>query len=516
MLDSAIKEQLKGLFAQLEAHYTFDIFVHPQHENRAELVDLLEEVASCSDKLSCRMQDSGGLKVILLKNGEDTGISFRAVPGGHEFTSLLMAILNADGIGKNFPDEFITRRIKALRGPINLTTYISLTCTNCPDVVQALNIMVVLNRQIRHEAVDGSINEEEVSRLKVQAVPTVFADGEQMHVGRGSIGELLDKLEARYGSEEVEAIHTKEYDVLVAGGGPAGVTAAIYSARKGLKVAIVAERIGGQVNETMGIENLISVPLTTGKELAQDLKKHLAEYNIDVLENRHIEKVELVDGMKLLSVKGGETYKAPALIITTGANWRKLNVPGEEKYIGHGVAFCPHCDGPFYKGKNVAVIGGGNSGVEAAIDLAGICSKVTVFEFMDALKADTVLQEKARSLPNIEIFTNTQTVEVLGDGDKVVGLIKKDRSSGKEEIFALDGIFVQIGLTANSSLFKELVDTNRVGEILTDKNGRTSVKGIYAAGDVTDVSFKQIVIAMGEGAKSALAAFEDRMRGEIY
>lgn len=436
MLDSAIKEQLKGLFAQLDAHYTFDIFVHPRHESRAELVDLLEEVASCSEKLSCRLQESEGLKFILLKEGEDTGITFRAVPGGHEFTSLLMAILNADGKGKNFPDEFITRRIRALRGPINLTTYLSLGCTNCPDVVQALNLMVVLNPQIRHEAVDGA-------------------------------------------------------------------AAAIYSARKGLRVAVVAERIGGQVNETMGIENLISVPRTTGKELAQDLKSHLAAYHIDILENRRIEKAEVVGEMKVLSVKGGESYKAPVLIIATGANWRKLNVPGEEKYIGHGVAFCPHCDGPFYKGKEVAVIGGGNSGVEAAIDLAGICSKVTVFEFMETLKADTVLQEKVRSLPNVDIFTHTQTVEVLGDGDKVVGMIKKDRSSDKEEIFALDGIFVQIGLTANSALFKDLVETNRMGEILTDKNGRTSVKGIYAAGDVTDISYKQIIIAMGEGAKAA-------------
>ena len=423
-----------------------------------------------------------------------------------------MAILNADGKGKNFPDEFITRRIRALRGPINLTTYLSLGCTNCPDVVQALNLMVVLNPQIRHEAVDGAVNEEEVNRMKVQAVPTVFADGEQIHVGRGNIGDLLEKLEVRYGASVSESFETKEYDVLVAGGGPAG---AIYSARKGLRVAVVAERIGGQVNETMGIENLISVPRTTGKELAQDLKSHLAAYHIDILENRRIEKAEVVGEMKVLSVKGGASYKAPVLIIATGANWRKLNVPGEEKYIGHGVAFCPHCDGPFYKGKEVAVIGGGNSGVEAAIDLAGICSKVTVFEFMETLKADTVLQEKVRSLPNVDIFTHTQTVEVLGDGDKVVGMIKKDRSSDKEEIFALDGIFVQIGLTANSALFKDLVETNRMGEILTDKNGRTSVKGIYAAGDVTDISYKQIIIAMGEGAKAALAAFEDRMRGEV-
>mgnify|MGYP000680646949 CR=1 FL=1 len=324
MLDSAIKEQLKGLFAQLDAHYTFDIFVHPRHESRAELVDLLEEVASCSEKLSCRLQESEGLKFILLKEGEDTGITFRAVPGGHEFTSLLMAILNADGKGKNFPDEFITRRIRALRGPINLTTYLSLGCTNCPDVVQALNLMVVLNPQIRHEAVDGAVNEEEVNRMKVQAVPTVFADGEQIHVGRGNIGDLLEKLEVRYGASVSESFETKEYDVLVAGGGPAGAAAAIYSARKGLRVAVVAERIGGQVNETMGIENLISVPRTTGKELAQDLKSHLAAYHIDILENRRIEKAEVVGEMKVLSVKGGESYKiVPGMLMAAA----RLNIP---------------------------------------------------------------------------------------------------------------------------------------------------------------------------------------------
>lgn len=511
-----MKQQLKGVFASLEAEYTFDLHVHPRHESRDALVELMQEVASCSDKLSCSLHDAEGLKVVLLKDGADTGISFRAVPGGHEFTSLLMAVLNADGKGKNFPDAFITKRIKALKGPIHLTTYISLTCTNCPDVVQALNLMVLLNAGIRHEAVDGAINEQETADRKVQAVPTVFADGEQLHVGRGTIGELLDKLEARYGAQQDAPAQTKEYDVLVAGGGPAGATAAIYSARKGLKVAVVAERIGGQVNETTGIENLISVPHTTGAQLAQDLKAHMATYAIDVLENRHIEKVEIApDGMKQLSVKGGETYKAPALIVATGANWRKLNVPGEDQYIGRGVAFCPHCDGPFYKGKHVAVIGGGNSGIEAAIDLAGICAHVTVLEFMETLKADTVLQEKARALPNVTIFTHTQTMEVLGEDGRVTGIVKKDRATGEETILPLDGIFVQIGLTANSGLFKGLVETNRIGEILADKKCRTSAKGIYAAGDVSDVAYKQIVIAMGEGAKAALSAFEDRMRGEL-
>jgi len=280
-------------------------------------------------------------------------------------------------------------------------------------------------------------------------------------------------------------------------------------------VAVVAERIGGQVNETMGIENLISVPRTTGKELAQDLKSHLAAYHIDILENRRIEKAEVVGEMKVLSVKGGESYKAPVLIIATGANWRKLNVPGEADYIGKGVAFCPHCDGPFYKGKHVAVVGGGNSGIEAAIDLAGICSKVTVLEFMDELKADQVLQEKAKSLPNVEVFLHSQSLEVVGDGDKVTGLRVKDRKTDAERVIDLDGIFVQIGLAANSGVFRDVVETNKPGEIVIDAHCRTNVPGIYAAGDVSTVPYKQIIIAMGEGAKAALSAFEDRMRGLI-
>ena len=516
MLDSAIKEQLKGLFAQLDAHYTFDIFVHPRHESRAELVDLLEEVASCSEKLSCRLQESEGLKFILLKEGEDTGITFRAVPGGHEFTSLLMAILNADGKGKNFPDEFITRRIRALRGPINLTTYLSLGCTNCPDVVQALNAMTTLNPSITHEMVDGALYQDEVDALKIQGVPSVFADGKLLHVGRGEFGELLAKLEAQYGIDETKVeTEVKEYDVIVAGGGPAGGSAAIYSARKGLRVAIVAERVGGQGKETVGIENLISVPETTGSELADNLKTHLLRYPVDLLEQRKIEKVELAGKDKLVTTSVGEKFIAPALIIATGASWRKLNVPGENDYIGRGVAFCPHCDGPFYKGKQVAVVGGGNSGIEAAIDLAGICSKVTVFEFMDELKADNVLQERLKSLPNVEVFVSSQTTEVIGNGDKLTALRIKDRKTEEERLVELDGVFVQIGLSANCSVFRDIVETNRPGEIVIDAHCRTNVTGIYAAGDVSTVPYKQIIISMGEGAKAALSAFDDRVRGLI-
>lgn len=516
MLEPALKEQLKGIFAGLEADYTLYIYVSPGHESRGELLELLTDVADCSSRISCRVNEGDQLRFTLLKDGKQTGITFRGVPNGHEFTSLLLAILNLDGKGKNFPDEQVCNRVKALKGPIRLTTYVSLTCTNCPDVVQALNAMTTLNAAITHEMVDGALYQEEVDALKIQGVPSVFADGKLLHVGRGDFGELLAKLEAQYGIDDSRIDTTvKNYDVIVAGGGPAGVSAAIYSARKGLRVAIVAERIGGQVKETVGIENLISVSHTTGSELADNLKTHLMQYPVDLLEHRKIESVEIIGKEKQVVTSVGETFSAPALIIATGASWRKLNVPGETEYIGRGVAFCPHCDGPFYKGKHVAVVGGGNSGIEAAIDLAGICSKVTVFEFMDELKADSVLQEKAKSLPNVEIFVSSQTTEVIGNGDKLTALRIKDRKTEEERTMELDGVFVQIGLAANSAAFRDTVEMNRPGEIVIDAHCRTSVPGIYAAGDVSTVPYKQIVIAMGEGAKAALSAFEDRVRGVI-
>lgn len=516
MLDSAMKDQLSGIFAGLTTNYIFDVTVAPEHENRHELLELLNDVASCSDKLSVQVTDGDGLEFSLLKNGEKTGIKFRGVPNGHEFTSLLLAILNSDGKGKNIPDESICNKVKALNGPVKLTTYVSLTCTNCPDVVQALNVMATLNPQITHEMVDGAINQEEVEAMKVQGVPSVFADGKLIHVGRGDFGELLGKLEAQYGmKEENLPVVEKNYDVIIVGGGPAGSAAAIYTARKGLNVAVVADRIGGQVKETVGIENMISVSQTTGQQLALDLMAHMKDYPIDILEHRRIEKVELGDREKLLTTSTGEKLIAPAVIVATGASWRRLNVPGETEYIGRGVAFCPHCDGPFYKGKRVAVIGGGNSGVEAAIDLAGICSKVTLLEFADELKADQVLQDKVRSLPNVEIFMHSQTMEVLGNGEKVTAIRIKDRKTEEVRNIELDGIFVQIGLAANSGPFRDVVDTNRPGEIVIDSHCRTSVPGIYAAGDVSTVPYKQIIISMGEGAKAALTAFEDRMRGII-
>lgn len=516
MLDQALKEQLKSIFATLESHFTFDVTISPTHESKDELVGLLSDVADSSSKISLQVQDGEGLAFSILKNDINTNIKFRGVPNGHEFTSLLLAILNADGKGKNLPDETITKRIQALKGPIHLTTYVSLTCTNCPDVVQALNAITTLNKNISHEMVDGAINQAEVDALKLHGVPAVFADGELLHSGRSDFGELLAKLEAEYGIDE-SAIDSsiKQYDVLVVGGGPAGSAAAIYSARKGLKVAVLAERIGGQVKDTVSIENLISIPETTGSALADNLRTHMAQYPIDILEHRQVKKVEVEETNKILTTVNGERFSAPAVIVASGASWRKLNVPGESEHIGHGVAFCPHCDGPFYKGKHVAVIGGGNSGIEAAIDLAGICSKVTVLEFLDELKADQVLQEKVKTLPNAEVFTSTQTLQVIGNGEKVTGIQIKNRKTEETQQIDLDGIFVQIGLAPNSGPFQHIVATNRPGEIIIDEHCRTNVPGIYAAGDVSTVPFKQIIVAMGEGAKAALAAFDDRMRGVI-
>ena len=522
MLDTSILQQVTEIFRNLEGNYTFCINYAPQREESNQLLAFLNDFASTSTHLNIEKQEVDGetLAFTLLKNGEDTGITFRGIPNGHEFTSLLLAVLNADGKGKNLPDEGIASRIRALKGDIRLQTYVSLTCTNCPDVVQTLNIFALLNPGIRHEMVDGALFQAEVDKLGVQAVPSVYADGKLIHVGRGSLSELLEKLEEKYPSsgetenKDNNPIH-RTFDVVVLGGGPAGSSAAIYSARKGLKVAMVAERIGGQVKETVGIENLISVPYTTGNQLADNLRTHLTHYPIELFENRRIESVSLLGADKQIKVKGGEVFVAPAVIIATGAGWRRLNVEGEAEYIGRGVAFCPHCDGPFYAGKEVAVVGGGNSGIEAAIDLSAICKKVTVIEFMDELKADQVLQNKAYSLPNIEILTSTQTTKVIGNGEKVTAIQLKNRQNGEEHTLNLDGVFVQIGLSANSQPFAGDLEMTRIGEIVIDAHCRTNVPGVYAAGDVSSVPYKQIIIAMGEGAKAALSAFEDRVRGVI-
>lgn len=515
MLDKSILEQVRGIFAMLDDQYTLNVNYSPERVDAQELIEFVRDVASCSPKLDYNLNQVGGnaLEFSLYKGNTDTGVKFRGIPNGHEFTSLLLAVLNADGKGKNLPDDAIANRVKALLGNIKLQTYVSLSCTNCPDVVQALNVIALLNPRVSHEMIDGALFQKEIDALKIQAVPSVYANGVPLHVGRGELGVLLQKLEDMFGSEPIEMRSVeRDYDVIVVGGGPAGASAAIYSARKGLKVAVVAERIGGQVKETVGIENLISVPYTTGETLAANLREHIGKYPIDIYEHRKVQKAGLTGKQKSIEVVGGEVFTAPAVIIATGASWRKLNVVGEAEYIGHGIAFCPHCDGPFYAGKDVAVIGGGNSGIEAAIDLAGICRKVTVIEFADELKADCVLQQNLRSLSNVEVFTSMQTTRVLGDGTKMTALRIKNRATGEERDYKFDGVFVQIGLVANSTPFASELETSPIGEIKIDAQCRTSLPGVYAAGDVSTVPYKQIIISMGEGAKAALSAFDDRIR----
>lgn len=513
MLDAELVTQLRTVFAPLASEMTLAV-APGEHAQQAELRGLLDGLAQASPRL--RVTEAGHPSPVprfaLLRDGAPTGVSFRGIPGGHEFTSLVLAVLNADGKGR-LPDAATRARIRALRGPVRLRTFVSLECTNCPDVVQALNLMALLHDDFQHEMWDGALAPDEVARLGIQGVPAAFAGDTLLHVGKSDLASLLETLEEKLGVAPVQTSGAAEhrFDVVVVGGGPAGAAAAIYSARKGLQVGLVAGRIGGQVRDTLGIENLVSVPYTEGPRLADDLRGHLVKAGVNVLDNRTVESV--VDAEeKILRLKGGETVRAPQLIIATGAKWRELGVPGEKEHIGRGVAFCPHCDGPFYKGRRVAVVGGGNSGVEAAIDLAGICSHVTLLEFGEALRADAVLQRRLRSLPNVEVITQARTTEVVGDGAKVTALRYEDRPSKAARSVELDGVFVQIGLSPNSGPVRDLVEVNKAGEIVVDARGRTSRPGIYAAGDVTTIPFKQIVIAMGDGAKTALAAFEDRLR----
>lgn len=512
MLDQAVKDQLKGVFADLNSTYRF-LVEAKGHSAASELVGMLTDVASTSGKLEVVEQDTEGLQFRIERDGEVLPIIIRGIPGGHEFTTLILAILNADGKGK-WPDEGIKKRISALNGPVSLVSYVSTNCVNCPDVVQALNQMALIHPDFHHEMVEGTYYQDEISGRKIQGVPAVFAGDTLLHAGKADLSELLEKLEAHYGFQTLENSEVKEYDVAIIGGGPAGAAAAIYTARKGLKTAIIAERIGGQVNETKGIENFIGIPYTEGPQLAANLFEHLDEYPIDILEHRRVERIEDGDH-KTLHMKGGETVTTGALVLATGAKWRQLGIPGEKENIGRGVAFCPHCDGPFYKDKPVIVVGGGNSGVEAAIDLAGICSHVTLLEFADQLKADGVLVEKLQSLGNATIKVNAAAARVLDNGDKVSGLEFTDRVSNATQTVGADGIFVQIGLTPNSAPFADLVELNPMGEIVVDDRCRTDKAGIYAAGDLTTVPYKQIIIAMGEGAKAGLSAFEDFARGNI-
>lgn len=513
MLDAQVINQVREVLGRLSSSFTFSVERGRGTGDDARFCEFVEDVASASQLLHVEYHDGPVFRFSILKDGRDLGIAFWGIPNGHEFTSLLLALLNADGQGRNLPDETIARRIKAIGADIKLKTYVSLTCTNCPDVVQALNVMALLNPRISNEMVDGGVNQEETERLGIQAVPSVYANGELLHIGRGNLGVLLEKLEERFGTQAAAAAEPTErtYDLVVLGGGPAGAAAAIYTARKGLRVAVVARRIGGQVNDTTAINNVIGVAETSGTRLASDLAAHLAAYPIDVFTDRKIAGADFSGDVKRVEVKGGETFLSPRVIIATGAGWRRLGLEGEDQLVGHGVHFCPHCDGPFYKGRRVAVIGGGNSGVEAAIDLANICSHVTLYEFGKELKADNVLQERLRALPNVDIHVQSQTTALTGSDGKLTGIDVRNLATEEVSHEALDGVFVQIGLQPNSGVFKDELELSKRGEIVIDSRNHTSAAGVYAAGDVSTVPFKQIMIAMGEGAKAALSAFEDSL-----
>jgi alkyl hydroperoxide reductase subunit F len=515
VLDDQLKNQLKSLFHELQA--PVQLMVRPSsHAKQSELVEMLEEIAELTPHID--VIHGGTADEIpsfdVLRDKRPTGVSFRGIPGGHEFSSLILALLNAAGLGK-LPDEGTRERIRHLEPGLQIATYVSLSCENCPDVVQALNQITLVHGSITHTTIDGALVDDELQKRGIQGVPTVLINDELFHVGRASMGDLLVKLEQKYGTPETSITprHLGHFDVAVVGGGPAGAAAAIYSVRKGLKTALITDRIGGQVQETRGIENMIGLNYVEGPQLSGNLSDHLRQYPVTFLEHRKVEHIE--DGkVKTVGLDSRETLSTDAVIIATGARWRELGIPGEKEYLGRGVAFCPHCEGPFYKNKKVAVIGGGNSGVEAAIDLAGICREVVLFEFMDKLKADDVLIRKLETLSNVSTVLNAQTTAIVGNGEKVNGMSYRDRLTDENLTVEVDGVFVQIGLSANSSVFQGLLETNRFGEIVVDDRCRTSRTGFYAAGDVTTVPFKQIVIAMGEGAKAALSSFEDRMRSQ--
>lgn len=512
MLDQNLLDAVKSYSANMTRPIQLVIGAG-EHEKRAELIDFLTKIAGTTDKIQfdTQMIDNclSPMSFKITTQNRDTGIVFSGIPGGHEFTSLILAILQAGGHTLKL-DEDIQQLVKHIQEPLKFQTFVSLSCHNCPDVVQALNQFAILNDHIENEMIDGGVFPELVAEKKIQGVPAVFLNGKPFANGKVDTAKLIEKLQEQYPNLLASANETQleTQDVTVIGGGPAGTAAAIYTARKGLRVAIVADRIGGQVKDTQDIENLISIPLTNGNTLAANLATHIKEYNITVKEHVSVSKLEEVDGGYQVTLSTGVSWLSRTVILATGAKWRKLGVKGEDENIGNGVAYCPHCDGPFFKGKDVAVIGGGNSGVEAALDLAGIVNHVTVLEFGDSLRADQVLIDKAEARENITIIKSAATTEITTDGSKVNALIYQDRVSGNSQTLSLSAVFVQIGLVPNSEIAKGLVTMTPQGEIEIDAKCRTSKAGIFACGDVTTVPYKQINIAMGEGSKAGLSAFE--------
>ncbi len=515
MLDSNLKTQLKAYLEKVTQ--PFEIVASlDDGEKSQELLSLLQDIAGLSDKITLKTDGDDARKPSFSLNriGGNISLRFAGIPMGHEFTSLVLALLQVGGHPSKTAPEVI-EQIKALDGDYRFETYFSLSCQNCPDVVQALNLMAVLNPNVKHVAIDGALFQDEVEARQIMSVPSIYLNGELFTQGRMSEEEILAKLDTGSSARDAEKLKAKDaFDVLVVGGGPAGAAAAIYAARKGIRTGVAAERFGGQVLDTMAIENFISVKETEGPKLARALEEHVREYEVDIMNLQRASQLIPAgeDGLHRVRFDNGGELKAKTLILATGARWREMNVPGEQEYRGRGVAYCPHCDGPLFKGKRVAVIGGGNSGVEAAIDLAGIVAHVTLLEFGEDLRADAVLQRKLNSLPNVRVLKMAQTTEVKGDGQKVTGLIYKDRSSEEMHSVELEGIFVQIGLLPNSEWLKGTLELSRFGEIIVDAKGQTSIPGVFAAGDVTTVPYKQIVIAVGEGAKASLSAFDHLIR----
>ncbi len=519
MLDDTMKQQLQAYLGKLQRPIRL-IASLDDGASSAELRALLQDIASLSDQVSF---DEGGSDArkpsfVIAREGETTGVRFAAIPMGHEFTSLVLALLWTGGHPPKVEADVI-EQIKGLEGDFKFEVYMSLSCHNCPDVVQAASLMAILNPRVQTTVIDGALFQAEVDERQIMAVPMTYLNGQVFASGRMTVEEIVAKLDVKSEAREAAKLSAKDpFDVLIVGGGPAGAAAAVYAARKGIRVGVAAERFGGQVNDTMAIENYISVLETDGPKFAAALEAQVRHYEVDIMNLQRADKLIPASepgGLVELQMANGGVLKAKSVILSTGARWRNVNVPGEQEYKNRGVAYCPHCDGPLFKGKRVAVIGGGNSGVEAAIDLAGIVQHVTLIEFADQLKADAVLVSKLKSLPNVSIHLNAQTTEITGDGSKVNGLGYKDRVSGETKHVELEGVFVQIGLVPNTEWLKGTLELSRYGEIVVDAKGHTNVAGVFAAGDCTTVPYKQIVIAAGDGAKAALSAFDHLIRTPV-
>ncbi len=516
MLDAAIASQLKTYLGNLKRPIELISSLDGTAKS-AEVRELLTEIADMSDLVTFieKNDDARTPSFLVTQPNGSENIRFAGIPMGHEFTSLVLALLHTGGHPAKVEPEVI-EQIKGLEGTYEFETYISLSCQNCPEVVQALNVMSVFNPNISHTMIDGALYQSEIDQRQIMAVPTVYLNGEVFGQGRLSLPEIIAKLDKNSVKQAADKISKKAaFDVLIIGGGPAGAAASIYAARKGIRTGIVAERFGGQVMDTMAIENFISVKETEGPKLVSALEEHVKEYDVDIMNLQRANKLVKDGKMINVELESGASLTSKAVILATGARWKELNIPGEHEYRGHGVAYCPHCDGPLFKGKPVAVVGGGNSGVEAAIDLAGIVSHVTLLQFDPELTADAVLQNKLHSLSNVTVITNAQSTEITGDGNKANGIDYIDRVSGDKRHVDLAAIFIQIGLVPNTDWLKESIELSQYGEIEVDNHGMTSLPGVFAAGDVTTIAYKQIIMAMGDGARAALGSFDYLIRNDF-